>query len=125
MIPALPASVGFRQTVSASKRVKFAPPSVDFHSPYGGRPGARVTVPPVTELSPRMPRVDPTYNVLPSTTIDEMERPLNAGPVYAGAVLLPNVPGRVPNTASQLTFPEGTLVFAARCVHVLPPSVDM
>src|SRR5438132_8281643 len=81
MIPALPASVGFRQTVSASKRVKFAPPSVDFQSPYGGRPGARVTTPPLeTELTPRTPRVEPTYGVLPSTTIDEMERPLNAGP---------------------------------------------
>src|ERR1700751_2959730 len=106
MIPALPGSVGFRQTVSAFNRVKFAPPSVDFHNPYGGRPGARVTAPPLkTELTPRTPRVEAVYIVLPSTTIDEIDRPSNAGPLYAGAFGTQNVPGGLPNTAAQATVP--------------------
>src|ERR1043166_2539076 len=97
---------------SAFNSVKFAPPSVDFHSPNGGRPGARLTVPPVTELTPRTARVEPTYIVLPLTTIDDMARPSKAGPVYAGAV--PHEVGIA-----------GTLVFATRCVHVSPLSVDL
>src|SRR5213594_3226302 len=110
ILPASPSRVEFRQMPSAFKSVKFAPPSVDFHSPYGGRPGARVTTPPVTELTPRTPRVEPTYMVLPLTMTDEIARPSKAGPVYAGAV---------PHEVAI----AGTLVFAARCVHVLPPSV--
>src|SRR5205814_5864142 len=83
-----------------------APPSVDLYRPYGGSPGAKETVPPlVTDEIPRTPRVDPTYIVLPSTTIDEIERPLKAGPLYAGAVRMPPKP----NTASQSTVSAGTL----------------
>ena len=97
---------------SGLSNVKFAPPSVDFHSPIGGRPGARLTVPPVTELTPRTARAEPTYMVLPLTTIDEMARPSKAGPVYAGA------------SPHEVDI-SGTLVFAARCVHVVPLSVDL
>src|SRR6266436_7894785 len=86
ILPASPSRVEFRQTPSGLSSVKFAPPSVDFHSPNGGRPGARLTTPPVTELTPRTARVEPTYIVLPLTLIDEIARPSNAGPVYAGAV---------------------------------------
>src|SRR6266852_9746353 len=82
--PASPFSNGFRQTPSGLSSVKFAPPSVDFHSPIGGRPGARVTTPPVTELTPRTARVEPTYIVLPLTLIDEIARPSNAGRVSEG-----------------------------------------
>ena len=92
--------------------MKFAPPSVDFHSPGGARPGARLTPPPVTELTPRTARVEPTYMVLPLTLIDEMARPLKAGPVYLG----------------EAPHPVGiaaTRVFATSCVHVLPLSVDL
>jgi hypothetical protein len=93
--------------------MKFAPPSVDFHIPKGGRPGARLTAPPLkTELTPRTARVDPTYMVLPLTTIDEMARPSKAGPVYAGA-------------KPQEVGMRGTLVAEARWVQVLPPSVDL
>src|SRR6266487_4079960 len=112
ILPASPASDEFRQTPLGLKSVKFAPPSVDFHSPNGGRPGARLTVPPVTELTPRTARVEPTYIVLPLTTIDEMARPSKAGPVYAGA-------------SPQEVGISGTLVFAARCVHVVPLSIDL
>src|SRR5947199_7107657 len=112
IVPASAARVEFRQTALGLKSVKFAPPSVDFHSPNGGRPGARLTTPPVTELTPRTARVEPTYIVLPLTTIDEMARPSKAGPVYAGAS--PHEVGI-----------KGTLVFAARCVHVLPLSADL
>ena len=106
--------------------MKFAPLSVDFHIPNGGRPGARLTaVPPVTAVTPRTARVEPTYIVVPLTRIDEIARPSNAGPAYAGAVLVPNVPGGTPFAASQLTEADPTLVAAARCVHVLPPSVDV
>ena len=69
-------------------------------------------VPPVTELTPRTARVEPTYIVLPLTTIEEMARPSKAGPVYAGA------------SPHQVDI-SGTLVFAARCVHVVPLSVDL
>src|ERR1044071_627398 len=110
--PASPSRVEFRQTPSGLRSVKFAPPSVDFQSPIGGRPGARLTVPPVTELTPRTARVEPTYIVLPLTTIDEMARPSKAGPVYAGA-------------SPQEVGISGTLVFAVRCVQVLPLSVDL
>src|SRR4029434_504797 len=112
ILPASLSRVEFRQMPSGLKSVKFAPPSVDFHSPNGGRPGARLTGPPVTELTPRTARVELTYMVLPLTTIDEMARPSKAGPVYAGAS--PHEVGIV-----------GTLVFATRCVHVLPRSVDL
>src|SRR5438093_3136205 len=112
ILPASPSSNEFRQMPSGLSSVKFAPPSVDFHSPNGGRPGARLTVPPVTELSPRMARVEPTYIVLPLTTIEEIARPSKAGPVYASAS--PHEVGI-----------SGTLVFAARCVHVVPLSVDL
>src|SRR5437773_11025638 len=112
IFPASPSSNECRQMPSAFNSVKFAPPSVDFHSPNGGRPGARLTPPPVTELTPRTARVEPTYIVLPLTTIDEMARPSKAGPVYAGAS--PHGVGI-----------KGTLVFAARCVHVLPLSADL
>src|SRR5207249_11634918 len=112
ILPASPASNEFRQMPWAFNSVKFAPPSVDFQSPNGGRPGARLTGPPVTELTPRTARVEPTYMVLPLTTIDEMARPLNAGPVYSGA-------GPHPVGIAA------TLVFAARSVHVLPLSVDL
>jgi len=105
--PASPFSNGFRQTPSGLSCVKFAPPSVDFHNPGGGRPGAKLTVPPVTELTPRTARVEPTYMILPLTLIDEMARPLKAGPVYAGVC-----PHEVGIAA--------TVVFASRCVHVLP-----
>src|SRR4030095_10372187 len=105
--------------------VKFAPPSVDFQIPYGGRRGARVTTPPVTELIPRTPRAEETYMIfaLPgSRTIDEIERPSNAGPVYAGAIRKPPLP----KIASHLPpAPAGTLVFEARCVQVSPPSFDL
>src|SRR6266480_41186 len=122
MIPASPASVGFRQTALAFSSVNVAPPSVDLYRPYGGSPGAKETVPPlVTDETPRTPRVDPTYIVLPSTTIDEIERPSKAGPLYAGAVRMPPKP----NTASQSTVSAGTLVTASRCVQVSPPSVDL
>src|SRR4030095_3889509 len=112
IFPASPGRAGLRQTPSGARRVKFAPPSVDFHTPNGGRPGARVTPPPVTELTPRTARVELTYMVLPLTMIDEIARPSKAGPVYAGAS--PHEVGIV-----------GTLVFATRCVHVLPRSVDL
>src|SRR5207245_7051912 len=112
MLPASPSRVEFRQMPSRLSSVKFAPPSVHFHSPIGGRPGARLTVPPVTELTPRTARVEPTYMVLPLTLIDEMARPLKAGPVYAGVC-----PHEVGIAA--------TVVFASRCVHVLPLSVDL
>src|SRR5438445_11666179 len=84
IFPASPLSAGFRQIPSGLSSVKFAPPSVDFHSPIGGRPGARLTVPPVTELTPRTARVEPTYMILPLTLIDGMARRLKAGPGYAG-----------------------------------------
>src|SRR6266702_4032867 len=112
ILPASPFSDEFRQTPLGLSSVKFAPPSVDFHRPNGGRPGARLTVPPVTELTPRTARVEPTYIVLPLTTIDEIARPSKAGPVYAGA-------------SPHKVGIKGTLVFAARCVHVLPLSVDL
>src|SRR5213592_4404544 len=96
---------------SGLSSVKFAPPSVDFHSPNGGRPGARLTTPPVTELTPRTARVEPTYIVLPLTTIDEMARPSKAGPVYAGAS--PHEVGI-----------KGTLVVAGRFVHGVPVLAD-
>ena len=89
-MPASPSIVGFRQMASELSRVKFAPLSVDFHTPYGGRPGARLTlVPPATAVTPRTARVEPTYIVVPLTSIDEMARPSKAGPLYAGAVLVP------------------------------------
>src|SRR6058998_822283 len=112
IFPASPARVEFRQTPLGLKSVKFAPPSVDFHSPNGGRPGARLTTPPVTELTPRTARVEPTYIVLPLTTIDEMARPSKAGPVYAGA------------SPHEVGIAR-TFVFASRCVHVLPLSIDL
>src|SRR2546429_8319347 len=112
IFPASPLSAGFRQIPSGLSSVKFAPPSVDFHSPIGGRPGARLTVPPVTELTPRTARVEPTYIVLPLILIDEMARPLNAGPTYLGA-------------APQEVGIGPTPVFASRCVPVLPLSVDL
>src|SRR4030095_3580313 len=112
IFPASPGSAGLRQTPSGARRVKFAPPSVDFHSPNGGRPGASVTPPPVTELTPRTARVEPTYMVPPFTIIEEIARPSNAGPVYAGA-------------SPQEVVITGTDVFAAKCVQVLPPSIDL
>src|SRR5215472_9951771 len=117
-MPALPESGGFRQIAWEFSNVKFAPPSVDIQIPNGGKPGARLTAPPlITELTPRTPRVDPTNIVVPSITMDEMERPSKAGPEYAGAVYwLPSL---------QVTISAGTLVLAARCVQVLPPSVDL
>ena len=55
-----------------------------------------------------------------------MERPSNAGPLYAGALGEPKVPAGVPKTVSQSTpVPAGTVVFAASCVQVLPRSVDL
>src|SRR5207253_4193461 len=112
IFPASPGRVGFRQTPSGANRVKFAPLSVDFHRPYGGRPGARVTTPPLeTELTPRTARVEPTYMVPPLTTIDEMARPSKAGPVYAGAV---------PHGVSI----AGTVVFAASFAQVVPVTVE-
>src|SRR5262249_210345 len=112
IFPASPASNEFRQIPSPRSNAKFAPPSVDFQSPNGGSPGARLTTPPVTEATPRTPPLDPPYIVLPLTLIDEIARPLNAGPLYAGAP--PHEVGIA-----------GTLVFAARCVHVSPLSVDL
>src|SRR5437660_12816707 len=112
IFPASPLSAGFRQIPSGLSSVKFAPPSVDFHTPIGGGPGARLTVPPVTELTPRTARVEPTYMILPLSLIEEMARPLKAGPVYAGVC-----PHEVGIAA--------TVVFASRCVHVLPLSVDL
>src|ERR671930_53537 len=112
IFPASPASNEFRQMPSGLKSVKFAPPSVDFHRPNGGSPGARLTPPPVTELTPRTARVEPTYIVLPLTTIDEMARPSKAGPSYAGAS---------PHEVAIVS----TCVLAARCVHVVPLSVDL
>src|SRR4029453_4191076 len=118
MIPALPGSVGFKQTSSKFRSVKFSPQSVDLYNPSGGRPGGRNTTPRETERTPGTPRAEETYMIfaLPgSITIEEMERPSNAGPVYAGAFRTPNVPGGTPNTASQSTpGPVGTLVFEAR-----------
>ena len=60
-----------------------------------------MTAPPlVTEITPaRTARVKPTYIVLPLTTIDEMARPSNAGPLYAGAIGKPPIP----NMAEQST----------------------
>src|SRR5437660_10322970 len=79
MIPALPASVGLKQTSLAFSRGKFAPASVDFHNPYGGSPGARVTTPPLeTELTPRPERADQMYSVHASTAIAEIARALTA-----------------------------------------------
>src|SRR5271169_1837419 len=93
MMPALFASVGLRQVVWGCNNAKVAPPSVDFQIPYGGSPGAKVTTPPdMTALTPRTPRTEPTYIVLPSTTIDEIDRPSKAGPLYAGAVCTPPKP---------------------------------
>src|SRR5436190_897862 len=68
-MPALPGVVGFRQLASELSSEKFAPPSVDFQSPYGGRPATSETVPPVTELLPRIARAEPTYSVLPATAM--------------------------------------------------------
>ena len=59
-MPALPGVVGLRQLASELSSVNVAPPSVDFQIPYGGRPGASETVPPVTELFPRIARAEPT-----------------------------------------------------------------
>src|SRR5262249_1134143 len=112
ILPASPFNAAFRQIPSGLSSVKVAPPSVDFHSPIGGRPGARLAVPPGTELTPRMARVEPTDRVLALTLMDEMARPLNAGPTYLGAA-----PHEVGIAA--------TLVFASRCVHVSPVSVDL
>src|SRR5437763_3249079 len=112
ILPASPFRAGFRQIPSGLSSVKFAPASVDFHNPIGGRPGARLTVPPVTELTPRTARVEPTYMVLPLTLIDEMARPLKAGPTYLGA------------SPHEVDI-SGTLVFAPKCVHVVPLSVDL
>ena len=65
-----------------------APPSVDIQIPNGGRPGAKLTAPALdSALTPRTPRVEPTYMVLPSITMEEMARPSNAGPLEAGASL--------------------------------------
>src|SRR5437763_3920518 len=89
-----------------------APPSVDLNSPNGGLGGGGVVVaPPVTEATPRTPRVDETYRMfalLGSTTILLIERPSNASPLY--------VP--FPGVVHAVTCD-------ARCVQVLPPSVDL
>src|SRR5262245_23429335 len=60
-IPPSPGIFGFKQTAWEFMSVKVAPPSVDFHSPYGGSPGAIETTPPLrTEETPRTPRAEPT-----------------------------------------------------------------
>jgi hypothetical protein len=41
-------------------KVKVAPPSVDFHRPYGCAPGWLVVAPPLTDVTPRTPRADAT-----------------------------------------------------------------
>jgi len=104
--------------VSAFNRVKFAPPSVDSIA-YGGRPEPRVTAPPLeTELTPGRAS-HPTVERLPSTTIDEMERPSKAdrytrGLHYANggrtghAIYVP----RRPRARSEVR-------------PLLPPSVDL
>ena len=100
-----------------------APPSVDIQIPNGGRLGAKLTAPARdTALTPRTPRVEPTYMVLPSITMEEVARPSNAGPLEAGAVITPN---GGPNTAPQSTQPAGTEVLLASFTQVLPPSVDL
>ena len=58
-------------------KLKVWPPSVVFHRPQAAASGASDTEPPVTEETPRTPRVVPTYIVLGlfgSITIDEIER---------------------------------------------------
>ena len=39
------------------RKVQFSPPSVDLYSPHAAAPGMSDTVPPVTDDTPRTPRV--------------------------------------------------------------------
>src|SRR6266576_2869500 len=94
--------------------VKVAPPSVDFQIPTGGKLGFCENSPPDGTPSPRTPRADPTYRVFPLTTIELIERPSNAGPLY----------GPMTGVAPQ-PIAAATVVLAARCVQLLPPSVDL
>jgi hypothetical protein len=92
--------------------VKLAPPLVDLNRPKGGLGvGGLVVAPPLKiELTPRTPRVDETYKTFEwfgSTTIELIDRPAKASPVY------------VPFAALDV------VVFDMRCFQLFPPSVDM
>src|SRR5437762_14351848 len=77
-----PGRSALRQTaVGFPISVKFAPPSVDFQMPIGGKFGFSENVPPVGTATPRTPRAEPTLIVLPLTTIELIERASNAGPL--------------------------------------------
>ena len=105
ILPASPSSNEFRQIPSPLSSVKFAPPSVDFHSPNGGRPGARLTV--STRNGAHSAHGARGTDVHGASANHDRG---DGAPVESRTGIRRRVPARGRH--------RGTLVFAARCVHV-------
>jgi len=113
----VPLHVAGQPSPPSQMKLNVAPPSVDSKRPKGGLgTGGFVVPPPVTELTPRTPRVDDTkrwFGFVGSITIELIERPRNALPVYVPFVPVPGEKVVIGPTVEDSS------------VHVFPPSVDL